>query len=65
MSSSKGVMTGFDDVATEFFIIRNIEFSLIIDGSVLLFLFKEAVKESMRSFSFKRLESLSHRRLII
>jgi hypothetical protein len=61
MSSGEGVMTGPDDVATELFIVRDVEFSLIIDESVLLFLFKEAVDESTRPFGFERLESLSHR----
>jgi hypothetical protein len=61
MSGGRGVMTGLDDVATELFIVGDIEFSLIIDKSVLLFPFKEAVDESMRSFGFERLESLSHR----
>jgi hypothetical protein len=65
MSSSRRVMTGPDDVTMELFIIRNIEFSLVIDKSVLLFLFKEAIKKSTRSFGFERLESLSHRRLAI
>jgi hypothetical protein len=61
MSSGRGVMTGFDNVATELFIVRDIEFSLVIDESVLLFPFKEAVNESTRSFGFERLKGLSHR----
>jgi hypothetical protein len=61
MSSSRGVMTGLDNVATKLFIVRNVEFSLIINESVLLFPFKETVKESTRSFGFEGLESLSHR----
>jgi hypothetical protein len=65
ISSSRGVMTGFDDVATEFFIIEDIEFSFVINKSVLLFPFKEAIQKSMRSFGFERLECLSHRRLTI
>jgi hypothetical protein len=61
VSSSRGVMTGLDDVATELFIVRDIEFSLIIDEPVLLFPLKEAVDESTRSFGFERLESLGYR----
>jgi hypothetical protein len=61
MSSGRGVMTGPDDVATELFFVRDVEFSLVIDESVLLFPSKEAVDESMRFFGFERLESLSHR----
>jgi hypothetical protein len=65
MSSSKRVITELDDVATELFIVRDIEFSLIINKSILLFLFKEIIKESTRSFGFERLECLSYRRLAI
>jgi hypothetical protein len=65
MPSSRGVMAGLDDVATELFIIRDIEFSLIIDESVLLFPFKKAIKKLTRFFGFKRLECLSYRRLTI
>jgi hypothetical protein len=65
MPSSRGVMAGLEDVATELFIIGDIEFSLVIDESVLLFPFKEAIKELTRSFGFERLECLSHRRLTI
>jgi hypothetical protein len=65
MSSGRGVMTRLDNVATELFIIRDIEFSLVIDESVLLFPFKEAVKELARSFGFERLESFSHRGLAV
>jgi hypothetical protein len=61
MSSGRGVMTGLDDVATKLFIVRDIEFSLVIDESILFFPFKEAVNESMRSFGFERLESLGYR----
>jgi hypothetical protein len=61
MSSSRGVVTKFDDVAMELFIIRDIEFSLIINESILLFPFKEAIKKSMRSFGLERPECLSHR----
>jgi hypothetical protein len=43
MSSGRGVMTGLDNVTTELFIIRNIEFSLVINKSILLFPFKKAV----------------------
>jgi hypothetical protein len=65
MSSGRGVMAGLDNVATELFMVRDIEFSLVIDKSVLLFPFKEAVEESTRFFGLERLESLSHRRLTI
>jgi hypothetical protein len=65
MSSSRGVITGLDNVAMELFIFRDIEFSLVIDESVLLFPFKKAVKKSTRSFGFERLESLSYRRFAI
>jgi hypothetical protein len=65
MSSGGRVMTGLNNVATELFIIRNIEFSLVINESILLFLFKEAIKKSTRSFDFERLKCLSHRRLVI
>jgi hypothetical protein len=61
MSSGRGVMTGLDNIATELLIIRDVEFSLIIDESVLFFPFKEAVEESARSFGFERLEGLCHR----
>jgi hypothetical protein len=61
ISSSKRVMIGLDDIATELFIVRNVEFSLVINESVLLFLFKEAIKELTRSLGFERLKSLSHR----
>jgi hypothetical protein len=61
MSSGRGVMTRLDDIATELFIIRDIEFSLVIDESVLFFPFKDAIEESARSFGFERLEGLSHR----
>jgi hypothetical protein len=52
ISSGRGVMTGLDNIATKLFIIRNIEFSLIVN-------------KSTRSFGFERLECLSYRRLII
>jgi hypothetical protein len=65
MSSGRGVMTELDDVATELFIVRDIEFSLVIDKSVLLFPFKETIEESARFFGLKRLEGLSHRGLAI
>jgi hypothetical protein len=65
MSSGRRVMTELDNVATKLFIIRDIEFSLVIDESVLLFPFKEAVEEPTRSFSFERLECLSYRRLVV
>jgi hypothetical protein len=65
MSNGRRVMTGLDNVTTELFIIRNIEFSLIIDKSILLFLFKEAIEKLMRSFGFERLKCLSHKRLAI
>jgi hypothetical protein len=65
MSSGRGVMTGLDDVATELFIVRDIEFSLVIDESVLLFPFKKAVNELTRSFGFERLEGLSYRGFVI
>jgi hypothetical protein len=61
MSSSRGVMAGLDNVTTELFIIRDIEFSLVIDKSILLFLFKKAIEELARSLGFERLEGLSHR----
>jgi hypothetical protein len=61
MSSGRGVITEPDNVATELFIVRDVEFSLVIDESVLLFPFKKAVEESAKSFGFERLESLSHR----
>jgi hypothetical protein len=38
MSSGRRVMTGFDNVAMELFIIRDIEFFLVINESVLFFL---------------------------
>jgi hypothetical protein len=65
ISSGRRVMTELDDVTTELFIIKDIEFSLVINKSILLFPFKETVKESTRSFGFERLKSLSHRRLTI
>jgi hypothetical protein len=65
MSSSRRVMTGLDNVTMEFFIVTDIEFSLVIDESVLLFSFKEAVQELTRSFGFERLECFNHRRLAI
>jgi hypothetical protein len=43
MSSSRRVMTELDNIAVELFIIRDIEFSLVIDESVLFFPFKEAI----------------------
>jgi hypothetical protein len=58
-------MIGLDNIAMELFIVRNIEFSLVINESVLFFLFKEAVNESTRPFGFERLESLSHRGFVI
>jgi hypothetical protein len=61
MSSSRGVMAELDDIATKLFIIRNIEFLLVINESVLFFLFKEAIEESAGSFGFKGFEGLSHR----
>jgi hypothetical protein len=61
MSSSRGVMAEFDNIATELFIIRDVEFSLVIDKSVLFFPFKETIKKLARFFGFERLESLSHR----
>jgi hypothetical protein len=61
MSSGRGVMTGLDDVTTELFIVGNIEFSFVINKSILFFPFKEAVEELTRSFGFERLESLSYR----
>jgi hypothetical protein len=60
MSSSRGVMTGLDNVATKLFIVKNVEFSFVINESILLFPFKETVKKSARFFGFERLESLSH-----
>jgi hypothetical protein len=65
MFSSGGVITGLDNIATELFVIGNIEFSLVMNKSILLFSFKKAVKESTRSFGFERLECLSYRRLAI
>jgi hypothetical protein len=61
MSSGGRVMIGFDNIAMELFIVRDVEFSLVIDEPVLYFPFKEAVEESTRSFGFERLEGLSHR----
>jgi hypothetical protein len=61
MSSSRGVMAGLDDIAAELFIVGNVEFSLVINESVLFFPFKETVEELARSFGFERLERLSHR----
>jgi hypothetical protein len=61
MSSSRRVIIGLDNIAIELFIVRNIEFSLVINESILFFLFKEAINESMRPFGFERLESLSYR----
>jgi hypothetical protein len=61
MSSSRGIMAGLDDIAMKLFIVGDIEFSLVINKSVLLFPFKEAVQESTRFFGFEGLESLSHR----
>jgi hypothetical protein len=61
MSSSRGVMTELDDIAAELFIVRNIVFSFVINEPILFLPFKEAIKESARSFGFERLESLSHR----
>jgi hypothetical protein len=43
ISSSEGVITGLDNIATELFIIRDIEFFLITDKSILFFPFKEVV----------------------
>jgi hypothetical protein len=37
MFSSRGVMTEFDDVAVELFIVGNVEFFLVINKSMLLF----------------------------
>jgi hypothetical protein len=65
MSSGRRVMTRLDNVAIELFIVRNIEFSLVIDESVLLFPFKKAIKELTRSFGFEELECFSYRRLAI
>jgi hypothetical protein len=61
MSSGREIMAGLDNIATKLFIVGNIEFSLVINESVLFFPLKEAVKESMKSFGFERLEGLSHR----
>jgi hypothetical protein len=61
ISSSRGVMTELDNVATELFIIRNIEFFFVINKSILLFPFKKAINESSKPFGFERLKSLSHR----
>jgi hypothetical protein len=65
MSSGRRVMAELDNVATELFIVRDIEFSLVVNKSVLLFPFKKTIKESTRSFGFERLESLSHREFAI
>jgi hypothetical protein len=65
MSSGREVMTELNDVTIELFIIRDIEFSLVIDESMLFFPFKDAIHELTRSFGFKKLESLSHKRLTI
>jgi hypothetical protein len=65
MSSGREVMTGLDNVAAELFIFRNIEFSFVINGFVLLFPFKEAVDELTRPFGFERLKSLSYRGFVI
>jgi hypothetical protein len=61
MSSGRGVIAGFDNIAAKLFIIRNIEFSFVINKPVLFFPFKEAVKKLARSFGLEKLESLSHR----
>jgi hypothetical protein len=61
MSSCRWVVTGLDDIATELFIIGNIEFSFVINESILFFPFKEAVEESAGSFGFEGFEGLSHR----
>jgi hypothetical protein len=42
MFSSRGVMIGFDNIAMELFIVEDIELSLIINKSILLFPFKKA-----------------------
>jgi hypothetical protein len=55
MSNGRGVMAGLNNIPTKLFIIHDIEFSLVIDKSILLFPFKEAVKESTRFFGFERL----------
>jgi hypothetical protein len=65
ISSGRGIMAGFDNVATELFIVRDIEFSLVINESILFLPLKEAIKELARSFGFERLESFSHRGLTI
>jgi hypothetical protein len=58
-------MVELDNVAIELFIIRDIEFSLVINESILFFPSKEAIQKLTRSFGFERLECLSHRRLTI
>jgi hypothetical protein len=65
ISSGRRVMTGLDNVAMELFIVRNIEFSLVINESILFFPFKKAVKESTRFFGLEKLKSLGYRRLTI
>jgi hypothetical protein len=61
ISSGRRVMAGLDDIAVELFIVRDIEFSFVINESILFFPFKEAIEELARSFGFERLEGLSHR----
>jgi hypothetical protein len=41
--SSRGVVTGLDDITMKLFIIRDIEFFLVINKSMLFFPFKEAI----------------------
>jgi hypothetical protein len=63
MSSNRGVITGLNDIATELFIIGDIEFFLVIDKSTLFFPFKEATYKLVRSFGFEILKCLSYREL--
>jgi hypothetical protein len=58
-------MTEFNNITVELFIIRNIEFFLVIDEFIQLFPFKKAVYKSTRFFGLKKFEYLSYRRLAI
>jgi hypothetical protein len=65
MLSGRKVMTGLDDIAMELSIVRDVDFSLTINESIMLLLFKNAVYKLTKSFGFERLECLSYRRFTI
>jgi hypothetical protein len=53
-------MAGFDDLGTELLVIRDIQFSLVIEESVEFFPLEKVVNQSARAFLAEYFEGLSN-----